>query len=311
MISVIIATYNGQAVLPKTLAALCLINIPSQGVEFVFVDNASTDNSAEILAEYTDKLPLTILHEARQGKAFAIHTGIENAKGDLIIFSDDDVIPNVNWLIAFDKTAENNVDYSVFLGQIRPFWLKSAPEWLAKLTDEGKMGGCTSLTLKSGSSDYNYAKGANFAVRKKVLDTISFREDLWIAGENQVGGEDTDFVKKASLAGFNIWFESDACLQHIIRPNEMSLSGIWKRYFRIGRSMSAVNSEAAFNGSKIFGYPRWFLVDSLKQCIKLIFLSLKFERYAAALTFINLAVSYGQQYQLNLMNKKPHTSVKG
>ena len=304
MISVIIATYNGQSVLPKTLKALCLITRPSQGVEFVFVDNASTDNSATILAEYTDKLPLTVLHEAQQGKAFAIHTGIKNAKGDLIIFSDDDVIPDVNWLMAYDRAAEQNLDYSVFLGQIRPYWLKKVPDWLSRLTDEGKMGGCTPIALNSGPSDYNYAKGANFAVRKKVLDKISFREDLWVAGENNVGGEDTDFVKKASLSGFKIWFESDACLQHIIRPNEMSLMGIWDRYFRIGRSMAAVNSETKFSGPMLFGYPRWFVFNTLKRCMKLFILSLKFERYTIAREMINLAISCGQQYQLKSMTKK-------
>lgn len=304
MISVIIATYNGQSVLPKTLAALCLIKVPSQGVEFIFVDNASTDNSAKVLAEYANKLPLTILHEVQQGKAFAIHTGIKQAKGDLVIFSDDDVIPDENWLIAFDKAAEINADYSVFLGQIRPYWLKKVPDWLARLTDEGKMGGCTAITLGSGPSDYNYAKGANFAVRKEVLDVVSFREDLWIAGENQVGGEDTDFVKKANLFGFKIWFESDACLQHMIRTNEMTFMGIWARYFRIGRSTSAVNSEEIFTGPRLFGYPRWFLLNALKQCMKLIILSLKFERYAIAIEVINLAMSCGQQYQLNLMIKR-------
>lgn len=304
MISVIIATYNGELVLPKTLRALCLLQVPSQGVEFILIDNASTDLTAKILADYADKLPLKVFYEAKQGKAFAIHAGIEKAKGDLIIFSDDDVIPDVNWLIAFDKAAEKNTDYSVFLGQIRPCWPKKVPSWLSRLTNEGKMGGCTAIALKSGPSDYNYAKGANFAVRNKVLKTVSFREDLWVAGENNVGGEDTDFVKKASLSGFKIWFESDACLQHIIRPNEMTLMGIWERYFRIGRSMAAVDSEGTFNGPRLFGYPRWFVFTALKQCMKLLILSLKFERYVIAIEMINLAISCGQQYQLNSMIKK-------
>lgn len=309
MISIIIATFNGEFVLPKMLQALCLLKIPCQGVEFIIIDNASTDATAKILAEYTDKLPLKVLYEARQGKAFAIHNGIESAKGDLIIFSDDDVIPDKNWLVAYEQAAKQKLDYSVFLGQIRPYWTKQVPDWLTRLTDEGKMGGCTSITLKSGPSDYNYAKGANFAVRKKVLDEISFREDLWVAGANNVGGEDTDFVKKASLSGFKVWFESDACLQHIIRPNEVTLVGIWQRYFRIGRSMSAVSdtkNEKVFNGPKLFGYPRWFLFNTLKQCIKLVILSLTFKPYAFAIKMINLAMSCGQQYQLKSMAKKEH-----
>ena len=54
--------------------------MPSQGVEFIFIDNASTYNTAKILALYTDKLPLTILYAVRQGESFAIPKGIKQYK---------------------------------------------------------------------------------------------------------------------------------------------------------------------------------------------------------------------------------------
>jgi glycosyltransferase involved in cell wall biosynthesis len=297
MISVIIATYNGELVLPETLHALSQLEIPSQGVEFIIINNASTDNTADILSKYADKLQLTILYEAKQGKSHAIHKGIEHAKGDLIVFSDDDVIPDINWLVAYSNAAAEQLNYSVFLGQIRPHWLAPAKNWLVKLSDEGRVCGCTSLALEEGNASIYWAKGANFCIRKNVLDYVNFRSDLWVAGKNKVGGEDTDFVKKAEEQGFKLWFVPKALLKHIIRSHEMTIQGIWTRYFRIGRSIAAIMPEDKCSGVTLFGYPRWFLFKLFKHSLNIIKALVKLNSYNAMLQLIEMATLCGQQYQ--------------
>jgi glycosyltransferase involved in cell wall biosynthesis len=297
MISVIIATYNGELVLPKTLQALSSVDIPQQGVEYIIVDNASTDNTAKILAGYIDKLPITLLYEEKQGKSYAVEKGIAKAQGELILFSDDDVIPDKRWLISYLEAASQQPESAVFMGQIRPYWLAKAPEWLVRLCDEGRACGCTSKERAAGPAQVSWAKGANFCVRREVLDTISFRTDLWVAGENSAGGEDTDFVKKASENGYKLWFVPEASLKHIIKPHEMTVSGIWKRYFRIGRSMAAVDPEEKFKGPLIGGYPRWVVLKVLKKVIALFFNALRFNSYILVTKLIEIALVCGQQYQ--------------
>jgi len=297
MISVIIATFNGELVLSKTLHALSLLEIPSKGVEFIVVNNSSTDNTANILLEYTDRLHLQVLQEPRQGKSFAIHKGLKHAKGDLIVFTDDDVIPDKHWLVAFERAAYEQPGSSVFLGQIRPYWVSKPPNWLVQLTDEGKACGCTNKVIESGPAIESWAKGANFCIRKEVLDYVSFREDLWIAGENCVGGEDTDFVKKAAENGFKLSFVSEACLKHIIRPYEMSIRGVWQRYFRIGRSMANLDINLVKNERRIFGYPRWVIVQLVKLSMKLLKNFFMGKKYKTMCILIQMATIYGQAYQ--------------
>ena len=297
MISVIIATYNGQNVLPKTLEALSQLEQTNQGAEFIVVDNASTDSSAEILAEYSDKLPLKILYEPRQGKSYAIHTGLLHAIGDLIVFSDDDVIPERNWLCAYEQASSNQKDYSVFLGQIRPLWPAKPPRWFVQLADEGLACGCTSKSLTEGGALANWVKGANFCVRKRVLDKVSFRNDLWVAGGSCIGGEDTDFVKKAVTCGFKLWFVPNASLQHIIRLNEMTMKGVWKRYFRIGRSMVALDRSTSSQKQLIWGYPRWFVFKILKQFTAMMLGTVKCNQYETVSKMIVIAISCGQEYE--------------
>tara|TARA_R110001599_G_scaffold353742_2_gene596037 strand:- start:9782 stop:10690 length:909 start_codon:yes stop_codon:yes gene_type:complete len=297
MISVVIACFNGQAVLPKTLVALCSLDKPSQEVEFIIVDNASTDDTRKILDDFVDKLPLKIMSESQTGKIFAINKGLVQARGELIVFSDDDVIPSKDWLVEYEKVAQRQSDYSVFLGQVRPAWPRKPPKWLEQLSDDGLACGCTSKSLVEGPASINWAKGANFCVRREVMYKVSFRTDLWIAGDNPVGGEDTDFIIKAKAIGYEPWFVPQASLQHIIRLYEMTLKGISMRCFRIGRSMEVLDSNVVDIPKFFFGYPRWAFSKVFKQVIRMAVYAMKFDCYAAVRKMMEIATFAGRQYE--------------
>ena len=130
-----------------------------------------------------------------------------------------------------------------------------------------------------------------------MLESVSFRNDLWIAGKNSPGGEDTDFVKKAAKSGYKLWFVSEACLKHIISPNEMTLIGIWSRYFRIGRSIANLDNCAANDNVMLLGYPRWFIAQQAKQLMRLLLNAVMLKQYKVMIKVIEMAVSYGQVYQ--------------
>lgn len=84
MISVIVATYNGRNVLPLTLKALTALTLPLQGIEFIIVDNASTDATSSVIKKFEELLPMTNVKEDKKGKAFAIRAGIA-AIGSMLI----------------------------------------------------------------------------------------------------------------------------------------------------------------------------------------------------------------------------------
>jgi glycosyltransferase involved in cell wall biosynthesis len=296
-ISIVLASYNGQNVLPKTLDAFCLLEETKCDVEFIIVDNSSSDNTAQIIKHYGEKLPICYLYEERQGKAFALHKGIEKAKGDLVIFTDDDVVPSPNWLVEYENAANNQTDYAIFVGQIRPYWLASPPQWLIKLTEEGRSCGCTRADLVEGNVSFHIAKGANMAVRKDVLQKVRFREDLWVAGKVTVGGEDTDFICKASQMGYKIWYSPHILLQHIVRPDEMTIISVYKRYFRIGRSNAAVFPSENEQCKQLFGYPRWLLVKLLKQFLSAVKSLIMMKSYEAVCELIEIAEVFGKAYQ--------------
>lgn len=86
-ISVIVPVYNGSQHLGQCLDALITANHPSY--EIILVDDASTDQSLKI----GQKKGVNVIQLTRQsGPAIARNRGVQNAKGDIILFVDSDVV---------------------------------------------------------------------------------------------------------------------------------------------------------------------------------------------------------------------------
>ena len=94
MLTVLFATYNGEKTLPAVLNAYSKQSLPKEEWKLVIVDNGSNDNTKEIINEFLPLLPITLLFEPRRGKNVALNTGLSHIEGDLIVFTDDDVLPH-------------------------------------------------------------------------------------------------------------------------------------------------------------------------------------------------------------------------
>lgn len=241
MITVVFATHDGAATLPATLRAFEAVHAPVGGVRFIGVDNGSRDASLSILRAHAARLPLTVLQEPEPGKVAAIERGLA-ALGDdedgLVVFTDDDVIPDPDWLRAFARAAARHPAAGVLAGQVRHAWEAAPPPWLSRLAEMGLAHAGTAIDLGDEEVHWSVVKGLNFAVRPAVLRACRFRRDLWAAGSPVHGGEETDFARQAVEAGFAVRFVPDARVRHIVRAEQMGARRLLRRYYRIGQSMA-------------------------------------------------------------------------
>jgi len=100
MISVIVPTHNRRAALERKLRAL---EGQPGSFEVIVVADGCTDDTQQFLAEYHPPYSLRVLETGRgdgRGAAFARNRGAEAARGDLLLFSDDDVVPQPGWIQA-------------------------------------------------------------------------------------------------------------------------------------------------------------------------------------------------------------------
>lgn len=103
-LSVLIATRNRSAMLRDTLLGLARQRFPAEKWELIVIDNGRTDDTQRVLNPCTN-LNLEIISEVKAGKSRALNSALDVARGDILVFTDDDVTPARSWLVDLVRTS--------------------------------------------------------------------------------------------------------------------------------------------------------------------------------------------------------------
>ncbi len=114
MLSVIVPVFNGAKVLPRSLAALAASDLPRAFWELIVVDDASTDDTVAIAAEVADTVVRLSLRP--QGPSYARNRGVEEARGDIVVFVDADVCVHPDTLRQFAWAFADRPDVDAIFG---------------------------------------------------------------------------------------------------------------------------------------------------------------------------------------------------
>src|SRR4051794_35896246 len=101
-VTVAICTWNRAGLLDQTLSEMGRLRIPS-GLEWelIVVNNNCTDPTDEVIARHTGRLPIRRVSEPRPGQSNARNAAVRVARGDYIVWTDDDVLVDPLWLAAY------------------------------------------------------------------------------------------------------------------------------------------------------------------------------------------------------------------
>ncbi|MBU0518416.1 exopolysaccharide biosynthesis polyprenyl glycosylphosphotransferase [bacterium] len=103
MISVIIPAYNAEKTLPYTLRALQHQSVPRNLYEIIVVDDSSTDGTGAVAREFG----VRYRRQNKEGPAAARNLGVRIARGDIVVFTDSDCVPEENWIEKMVKPLED------------------------------------------------------------------------------------------------------------------------------------------------------------------------------------------------------------
>jgi glycosyltransferase involved in cell wall biosynthesis len=133
LISVAICTWNRAPLLRRALQEMTQLIVPP-GVEWelLIVDNNSTDATESIVAEYVRRLPVRRLFEPTPGKSNALNLAIREARGDYILWTDDDALVDRQWLAAYARAIEERPRAVFFGGPVHPWFAEPPPTWLKR-----------------------------------------------------------------------------------------------------------------------------------------------------------------------------------
>lgn len=277
-ISVIIATYNRCKSLKDVLECLVLQDQDEDfEYEIIVVDNNSKDKTKEYVEKYFPKLDtrLKYIFESKQGKSFALNRGIIEATGEIIAFTDDDVILPHEWLKNIKKYFVFFPNISGLAGKVlpklicpKPFWLSLNGEYILKGVLSYYDHGDKAFILNNKEKPF---LGANMALRSHIFKKYGlFNEEFkkingFFSGTSMLT-EDTEYYYRIKEAGEKILYAPDVIVEHIFDENRMNKSYFKYWYFRTGICAALVNDQKNFK--KCIFLPFWLLKSIAKNLIK-------------------------------------------
>jgi GT2 family glycosyltransferase len=235
-ITVVICTRNRADSLRETLESLfCAGNLEAPDWEALVVDNNSGDHTADICREFQQRLPehFRSLTERRPGKSHALNTAIAAAKGDILAFTDDDVLCAPDYIQGI-RTVFTSYPADAVQGRMLLDCEGGTPSWLDAY-----------LGLTVGGCDYGDAIidldgtlcGGNMVVRAQVFQEVGgFAPELGPAGAGM--GEDTEISLRMRQAGCRLVYGPQILVRHRLPRKRLTKSHFRKRFFGQGRAQA-------------------------------------------------------------------------
>jgi glycosyltransferase involved in cell wall biosynthesis len=244
--SIVIPTRNRAAGLPPLLERV-LLEAVAQDAEVVVVDNASTDRTAALLAEYATRTDgrVRAVHEPVPGATRARNAGAHAARGDLLAFIDDDALPRSGWLPALMAPFCRDARVAGAGGVVRlDFGHAGPPPWMTPPLAAY----LAAYDLGPGPLDlgerprHEAPRGLNMAFRRDALLAAGgFSLELGPRATRPSVGEESEVCVRLLARGYRVRYQPAAVVDHLIDPARLDPAWFLRRAFWVGWSEAVID----------------------------------------------------------------------
>lgn len=258
-VSICVSTWNRDALLDQTLTRMRKLKVPPDvDWELIVVNNNCTDDTDQIIASHAAYLPLRRLFEAQPGLSNARNCAIDAARGDFILWTDDDVLADSDWLTGYCRAVAQWPSTSFFGGPILPWFEAAPPKWLNEVWNVVSNAyatrdfGSESIEL----SQFLVPFGANFGIRTEVQRRYRYDPRLGRRRGNVMGGEETTVIRAMLADGLKGRWVPDARVHHFI-PRVRQTTAYLRRFSFAQGVYTARMVMDRPSVPMLFGKPRW------------------------------------------------------
>jgi glycosyltransferase involved in cell wall biosynthesis len=256
-----ICTRNRAGRLATTLESLSRLN--REGIDFcelMVVDNGSTDQTRAVVeaASTTTGIPIRYLVEGEAGLARARNLAIAEARGEIIIFLDDDIEAPADFLAEYAHAYERWPDAWCIGGKVELKWLRPRPRWMSDELSAllGKTT-CPDVERQYRSPIY-YIIGCNMSFRRDIFSQVgTFDPELGYQGKQLRGNEENELLRRIDTAGGTIIYSPFPRLHHLIDDAKLSRRYFLRRYYYQGVSDQIVESGNGIPHGEAIKQSKW------------------------------------------------------
>lgn len=215
--------------LTRCLDALSALDVP-RGLEWevLIVDNASTDGSRDLALSRSSSLPVRVVTEERPGVSSARNRAVGEARGDYILWLDDDALVSRDWLGAYARAIVDRPDDAIMGGPIDLEFTDRLPPWfervlprVAPIFGQRDLG---PLPVPLAPMESAIPFGANFATKLVHQRRYVFDPNLGRHPEHPGRGSEETEVMMAMLAdGLEGHWVPGARVRHLKGADRLNL----------------------------------------------------------------------------------------
>lgn len=240
-ISIIIPVYNDPKGVQVTLMSLINQKYPKNKYELLVIDNGSKDETYKVCQKFLNDFP-DIVHLFKElsirSSYAARNKGIQNAKGDLIVFIDADMTVKKDCLYKINTAITNDIHY--LCGNVI-IYTKKSPAIAEKYNQ------MTGFPIKEYVYKYHFAPTCCLIVSRELLD------DVGPFDSNLISGGDREFGNRVFEQGIELHYSADIIFYH---PARKTIEALVKKSFRVSLGMKQLgryypDRYSDFNNRKI------------------------------------------------------------
>ncbi|MEO6525562.1 MAG: glycosyltransferase [Gemmatimonadaceae bacterium] len=236
-ISVVVPTFGRVGSLALCLEALCAQNL-TNAYEVIVCDDGSSEPVAPAVAHFADRLALTVVRQRHAGPAAARNTGARRARGRFLAFTDDDCVPEPDWLARLVEQFAH-----------RPGHLIGGA--LVNLLPRDPYASTTQLIMSSVYAYYerNPSRQRFFSTTNLAVPARRFWEiDGFSESFPRAAGEDYDFCARWHESGFPSAYAPVARVGH---AHGHDLRSFLRQHFGYGRALLRVRQGMARRNGRV------------------------------------------------------------
>jgi len=267
LITVAICTRNRVRFLDECVQSV----LPQLGdnCDLLIVDNASTDDTAQLAQRLADEnRAVSAILQPQLGLSHARNAAIHNARGEWVLFLDDDAVAADNWLAAYRAFLKDLPSPKVATvgGAVFPRFETSPPRWIDQSLYRMDCGP-RSFAFDGKGGPW----GGNIAYRRQtILDIGGFDTELGRKGDFQGAHEESFLSTQLQKAGHEIWWLPGAAIHHFVPVDRFRVKSLWRLSFDVGRSSALIRLKRAQGRAKSLFILQRTLISPLQIVARLL-----------------------------------------
>lgn len=239
-LSIIVATYNRAKSLLRTLESVVAQTAPAELWECVVVNNNSSDDTAELFADFAathSGYNLKMVDEPKQGLSNARNCGIAASNGSYIAIVDDDETLEESFVESYIEFFDSFPTALAAGGAVKVRYEGRRPKWMSRFTEQMIANTLDLDVVVTLFPESRVPAGGNMAFRREAFDRVGlFNPQLGRNGKSLVGGEENDLFARLRRGGALLYFVPNAAIYHYIPDSKLTDDYFDRLSYNVGLS---------------------------------------------------------------------------